>query len=255
MDKKILDLINHIETHLDVVQASLTVLKVHLANIDEMSVSLPLESAKNDRSDDDTKPPDPNPEIDSDPGEPELVINDEWQHLLDLLHNGPKDRHLFITGEAGTGKSTLLNLVTSEFQKPFAIVAPTGVAALRVGGQTIHSFFRFPVHALDKHDIPDLPPKMTGKYRALHTLFIDEGSMVRADMMDAIDLHLRKYGPEPDLPFGGIRIVLIGDPYQLPPVAREKAEKQWLKVRYGSECPYFFQALVWQQVQIGRAHV
>lgn len=235
-----------IRTQLESAQISI---KWCLKELDKLELDLTAQGPANGKSfiawpePKQEKPPEPDP-VSEEP----IVINKEWAALLDEMNDGSD--HLFITGEAGTGKSTLLNYFANRFNKSFAIVAPTGVAALRVGGQTIHSFFKFPIHALDENDTPDIPHKYRGKYRALHTLIIDEVSMVRADMMDAIDLHLRKYGPQPDQPFGGVRLIMIGDPFQLPPVAREKAEKAWLKQRYGTDCPYFFQAMVWQQVPL-----
>jgi ATP-dependent DNA helicase PIF1 len=176
-----------------------------------------------------------------------LVINDEWRAVLDLLHNGRE--HVFLTGGAGAGKSTLLGHFVEHYDGVFAILAPTGVAALRVQGQTIHSFFGFGAHALDKDDIRKLPDDRRRKFQALRLLIIDEISMVRADMMDAID-HFLRVNRENSRPFGGVRLVMVGDLFQLPPVAKEKDEKRWLEQRYGTDTPYFFHAQVWRDAPL-----
>lgn len=180
------------------------------------------------------------------PPEPEvpLIINEEWAQVLELLHNGTD--HLFITGGAGTGKSTLLRHFIGGYRGTAAIVAPTGVAALRVGGETIHRMFSFGAHALEDDDIRQLSDSRRAKYRALDTLIIDEISMVRADLMDAIDLFMRKNGRDKEKPFGGCRLVMFGDLFQLPPVSKEKDEKRWLVNRYGLDMPYFFHAACWR---------
>jgi len=156
-------------------------------------------------------------------------------------------RHVFVTGRAGTGKSTLLNHFKETTVKRVAVLAPTGVAALNVGGQTIHSFFRFK---------PDVTPESAGKklrgadagiYRKLDAIVIDEVSMVRADLMDCVDAFLRANGPEKDAPFGGLQMILIGDLYQLPPVVGA-AEKMLFKTLYLS--PYFFSARVFQGLEM-----
>ena len=140
-----------------------------------------------------TKPiPDPEPE--------ELVINEEWKQVIDQLLNGTE--HMFITGGAGTGKSTLLKHFERNFPGNMAIVAPTGAASIRVGGETIHRFFGFGAHALDEDDIPLIRSDKRAKFTSLDVLVIDEISMVRADLMDAIDMHLRKNRGKPE-PFGG----------------------------------------------------
>jgi ATP-dependent DNA helicase PIF1 len=139
------------------------------------------------------------------------------------------DRHVFVTGKAGTGKSTLLEHWRSKTRKRIAVLAPTGVAALNVRGQTIHSFFGFK---------PDTTPDAVRKlskprgaavdraalYRNLDALVIDEVSMVRADLMDCVEKFLRLNGPRPKEHFGGLQMIFIGDLYQLPPVvtSREK---------------------------------
>lgn len=178
--------------------------------------------------------------------EPEapLTITPEWQAVLDELNNGADD--VFITGGAGTGKSTLLNHFVTSYRGAAAIVAPTGVAALRISGQTIHSFFGFGAHALSPEDVPSLSDSRRAKYKALDMLIIDEISMVRADLMDAIDRFLRLNGRDSNRPFGGCRLVMIGDLFQLPPVSKEANEKKWLMQRYGTETPYFFHAEVWR---------
>lgn len=181
------------------------------------------------------------------PAEEPLVINDEWKAVLALMNDGKEN--LFITGEAGSGKSTLLNHFVNTTTSVTAVVAPTGVAALRVGGQTIHSFFGFGAHALEDSDIPILQDNRRAKYKALEVLVIDEISMVRSDLMDAVDIFLRKNGNNKDLPFGGVRVIMFGDLFQLPPVAKEPDEKKWLEDRYGTDQTYFFHAQCWREVR------
>ena len=178
---------------------------------------------------------------------PTIEINPGFRRALDLMEG--TDRHIFITGKAGTGKSTLLELWRSQTSKRIAVLAPTGVAALNVRGQTVHSFFRF------KPDItPDAvrklsKPRGAGKdradlYRNLDALVIDEVSMVRADLMDCVEKFLRLNGPRPKEWFGGLQMIFIGDLYQLPPVVTSR-EKDLFSGRY--ESPYFFSARIFAE--------
>lgn len=164
-----------------------------------------------------------------------LKITSEFQEALELMEN--TNQHIFLTGRAGTGKSTLLHLFREKTKKNMAVLAPTGVAAVNVKGQTIHSFFGF------KPDITYEKVKRVDKnqelYGRLETLVIDEISMVRADLMDCVDKFLRLNGPYRDRPFGGVQMVLIGDLYQLPPVVTSD-ERNIFASRY--ESPYFFSA-------------
>jgi ATP-dependent DNA helicase PIF1 len=173
-----------------------------------------------------------------------LVLNAEWQQVLKALNGGADN--VFVTGGAGTGKSTMLEHFIHSFKGAVAVVAPTGVAALRVHGETIHKFFRFGAHAIQAEDIHLVDLRWRGKYERLNVLVIDEISMVRADLMDGIDMFLRKNGPDRSRPFGGVRVVMFGDPFQLPPVSKDDKEKAWLKRQYGSDCPFFFHANVWR---------
>ena len=147
--------------------------------------------------------------------------------------------NLFLTGEAGTGKSTLLQYFRHTTQKNVAVLAPTGVAAINVGGQTVHSFCAFgPDITLSK--VKKLGPG-SGKFQLLqklNTLVIDEISMVRADLLDCVDKFLRLNGPAANQPFGGIQMIFIGDLYQLPPVDRDFVTGDGLFDAYQS--PYFF---------------
>ena len=149
---------------------------------------------------------------------PEIDFNPEFQRALALMED--TQRNILITGRAGTGKSTLLTYFRDHTKKKVVILAPTGVAAVNVSGQTIHSFFHFK---------PSVTPasikkkKSAGKekttvYKKLTTIVIDEVSMVRADLLDCVDKFLRFNGPEEKLPFGGVQMIFIGDLYQLPPV-------------------------------------
>ncbi len=152
-------------------------------------------------------------------------------------------QHVFLTGRAGTGKSTLLQHFRNTTRKRLAVLAPTGVAAVNVQGQTIHSFFGFgPGITVDK-----ARRRATAKrqlYRNLQTVVIDEISMVRADLLDCIDEFLRINGPRDGEPFGGVQMILIGDLYQLPPVVQAD-EAHLFTNHYVS--PYFFDASVFQQ--------
>lgn len=147
--------------------------------------------------------------------------------------------NLFLTGEAGTGKSTLLKYFRHTTKKNIVVLAPTGVAALNVEGQTIHSFCGFgPDITLSK--VKKLGPG-SAKFQLLqklHTVVIDEISMVRADLLDCVDKFLRINGPVPSEPFGGIQMVFIGDLYQLPPVDKDFGGGGGLFKEYQS--PYFF---------------
>ena len=155
--------------------------------------------------------------------------------------------HFFVTGRAGTGKSTLLAYLAEHTSKQLAICAPTGVAALNVGGQTIHSLFRLPIGIIADHQLP-LPGDVRDLLRRLELLVVDEVSMVSADLMDAIDRALRE-ARRSRLPFGGVQLVLFGDPYQLAPVPpREPAERQYFADHYRSL--WFFDAKVWQQAPL-----
>jgi ATP-dependent exoDNAse (exonuclease V) alpha subunit len=168
----------------------------------------------------------------------ELVLTDEFERALALLAGG---RHLFLTGKAGTGKSTLIRRFISETDRNVVVVAPTGIAALNVDGYTIHRLFSFSTTT-------SLDDVRTGRYYpgrfakilgSLDTLIVDEASMVRADLFDQVAAALERFGPQPGAPFGGVQIVLVGDLYQLPPVVHE-AEASYLSARY--ETPYFFSA-------------
>ena len=171
-----------------------------------------------------------------------LILTQEFNDLLDRFEEGG---HLFITGRAGTGKSTLLQLIRKSTRRKIAVVAPTGVAALNVRGQTIHSFFGFPGKLLRKADIRRSRNKHL--YQSLETLIIDEVSMVRADLLDRIDEFLRLNRDRSDLPFGGVQVVLFGDLFQLPPVVAGEAERMLFEGDFASyQSPHFFDAHVWE---------
>lgn len=170
-----------------------------------------------------------------------LILGHEMTYALDQLEHSAK--HIFISGRAGTGKSTLLQLFRSTSHKRIAVVAPTGVAALNVKGQTIHSFFKFAPRLLSVSDIKKARnPKL---YQNLEILVIDEISMVRADVMDNMDYFLR-LNRQDKRPFGGVRVILFGDLFQLPPVVAGDFERQYLSERY--KTPYFFSSHAYKSV-------
>lgn len=169
-----------------------------------------------------------------------LDLNPQFLSALNVMKE--TNKNVFITGRAGTGKSTLLQYFRNTTKKNIAVLAPTGVAAVNVKGQTIHSFFGFK---------PDTTPDMIKAlrpiektiYKKLDSIVIDEVSMVRADLMDCIDKFLRIYGKSKDLPFGGIQMIFIGDLYQLPPVVTSR-DKAIFESLYKS--PYFFDSAVFR---------
>jgi ATP-dependent DNA helicase PIF1 len=158
----------------------------------------------------------------------------EFLAAHDFLREGAG--HLFVTGRAGTGKSTLLRCLRDLVADEMVIVAPTGLAAVNVGGQTIHSFFGFPPRLI-RHD--DIRRSRNGRVmRRLKFLVIDEVSMVRSDIMWAIDQSLRVNRGRPREPFGGVRLAMFGDLHQLPPVIDEAEVASHLESEHGG--PFFF---------------
>jgi len=164
-----------------------------------------------------------------------IELSQDFNNVLNLLEK--EKRNLFVTGRAGTGKSTLLQLFRKTTTKKHVVLAPTGVAALNVKGQTIHSFFNFPPRLFDPSQIK--MGKNKKLIKELDVIIIDEISMVRADLMDAIDYILRIIRNN-NKPFGGTQMVVFGDLFQLPPVVTQETN-EWLKMRkYASA--YFFSA-------------
>jgi ATP-dependent DNA helicase PIF1 len=168
-----------------------------------------------------------------------IELNEKFRQALDLMENS--DKNIFLTGRAGTGKSTLLNYFRQTTGKKIVVLASTGVAAVNIAGQTVHSFFGFKpditLSKVKRHPDPD------EIYQKLDAIVIDEISMVRADLLDCVDKFLRLNGPEHKKPFGGIQMIFIGDLYQLPPVVTS-SEKEIFKTHY--DTPYFFSAKVMQ---------
>lgn len=175
----------------------------------------------------------------------EATIESNPQAELAFRFITETNQHVFLTGRAGTGKTTFLHRVREECMKQLAVVAPTGVAAINAKGVTIHSLFQLPFGNL----MPDQQSKLLGQRKlskekqrvlqSLDLLIIDEISMVRADVLDAIDWTLRRFR-NPLKPFGGVQLLMIGDLHQLPPVVRDQ-DVHVMRQHY--ETPYFFSCL------------
>lgn len=172
--------------------------------------------------------------------EPTIDITPEFKTILEILDTSSKS--IFITGKAGTGKSTLLRYFTQHTTKKFVVLAPTGIAALNVGGQTIHSFFRFPPHYIYTEEIIR-DAERSQLFKNLDMVIIDEVSMVRADLMQGIDIALRKNRSKLNEPFGGVQMVMIGDLFQLAPVLKDHDIDSIVR-DYGGQ--YFFDAKVFK---------
>lgn len=183
------------------------------------------------------------------------LTNKEFQAALQLVEH--TNRSLFLTGKAGTGKSTFLRYICSQTKKKYVVLAPTGIAAINAGGSTLHSFFKLPFHPLLPDDVKYSPRhiKETLKYtgekrkiiRELELVIIDEVSMLRADIIDFIDKVLRIYSRNMKAPFGGKQLLLVGDVFQLEPVVREE-DRQLLLPYYRSM--YFFGARVFEELPL-----
>ena len=181
--------------------------------------------------------------------------NREWQQALQIVQY--TRRSLFLTGRAGTGKSTFLRHIAQTTKKKFVVLAPTGIAAINAGGQTLHSFFKLPFHPLLPNDarysIRNI--RKTLKYsgettkllRETELIIIDEISMVRADIIDFIDKVLRIYCRNMREPFGGKQLLLVGDIFQLEPVIKEE---EWRLMQPFYSSAYFFSAKVWQEMHL-----
>ena len=194
-----------------------------------------------------------------------IAIMNEEQNYFQLTYEfvDHTSQNIFLTGKAGTGKTTFLKHVKDNCKKKLVVVAPTGVAAINAGGVTIHSFFQLPPgcfvpggfqrhfqtesRIIDRHHLIRhlrLSAEKMELLRNLELLIIDEVSMLRCDCLDAIDVVLRHARKKQHEPFGGVQVLFIGDLYQLPPVVNEE-EWHWLKDYYAS--PFFFEAQVFQQ--------
>lgn len=183
------------------------------------------------------------------------IENPELQNALQLIQF--TRRSLFLTGKAGTGKSTFLRYICQNTKKKHVVLAPTGISAINAGGSTLHSFFKLPFHPLLPNDsrYSTRHIKETLKYssekrkllREVELIVIDEISMVRADIIDFIDKVLRVYTRNMREPFGGKQLLLVGDIYQLEPVLKEE-DRQFLRPFYPSA--FFFHARVFREMQL-----
>ncbi len=179
----------------------------------------------------------------------QVTLSTEQQNLFDYIEGS--ENNIFVTGRAGTGKSTLLSYLIDNTKKKFAVCAPTGVAALNVGGVTIHSLFGFPFGILGTEDIGRHLNRRTREVlAAIDMLVIDEVSMVNADLMDTMSRAMGIARGKRKLPFGGAQVVMFGDPYQLAPVPGNNEERAYMAENYQSN--WFFDAHVWREDSLER---
>lgn len=176
-----------------------------------------------------------------------ITVTPEFQTALASVLDG---ENMLVLGSAGTGKSTFLKWLRAQVKgkKRMAVLAPTGMAALNVGGQTLHSFFGFKPRLMNGSSDDWHKPRNPKIYESLQLIVIDEISMVRADIFESIDRFLRKYGPIPRTPFGGVQLLLMGDLCQLPPVVRRE-EETYFEDTYGT--PFFFSTPSWREGNFG----
>ncbi len=170
--------------------------------------------------------------------------NTIFQHAFDIVTQ--TDQNIYLTGRAGTGKTTFLKYVREKCDKTMVVLAPTGIAAINANGQTIHSFFKLSFGPLLITDIRYSPEKIRKQFKynkqkielinSLDLLIIDEVSMVRADTLDIVDLVLREYRNNQE-PFGGVQVLMIGDVWQLPPVVKRE---EWDLLGSLYKSPFFF---------------
>lgn len=174
--------------------------------------------------------------------------NVEQQKAFDLVAN--TNTSLFVTGKAGTGKTTFIKGIQELIKKNFLVLAPTGIAAMNVDGQTIHSFFGLPFEAIGPNTKLEVSREKIDVLKNTDTIIIDEASMVRCDWVDGIDRFLRSLKAT-HLPFGGKQVVFVGDLFQLPPVVKYgSADYEMLCDMYGSGTPYFYKANVMKRMNL-----
>lgn len=174
-----------------------------------------------------------------------ITLTPEQEQALKLMLSG---KNVFLTGEAGTGKSTILRRFREECPRECVFLAPTGIAAINVGGATLHSFFQLKPGLLTPDSIEEIGSKSRrALIRKVRTIVIDEVSMVRSDIFAAIDFRLRSLarGGSQQKPFGGKQIILVGDFFQLPPVVKSETEDTYLRNELGGY--YAFQTPLWRQ--------
>ena len=175
----------------------------------------------------------------------EIKLVPEQKKALDLMLSG---KNVFLTGKAGTGKSTLLRKFQEKCNSECVFLAPTGIAAINIGGSTIHSFFQLKPVLLTPDSIDnDVSRKRMEMIRNVETIVVDEVSMVRSDLFVAMDIRLQEITGN-SRPFGGKQVILVGDFLQLAPVVREKAEADYLDRELGGH--YAFQTALWQQADL-----
>jgi hypothetical protein len=184
--------------------------------------------------------------------------NVEFSRAADFVQS--TNKLVYLTGKAGTGKTTFLKYIKSTTQKSTVVLAPTGVAAINAGGQTIHSFFKLPFSPFVPNDARlgtttsehgdsifktfRYHKDKVDAFRSLELLIIDEVSMVRVDIIDVIDRILRVFRQKPQLPFGGVQVILIGDAFQLSPIAKGD---EWAILNQFYKTPFFFSAIAIQE--------
>lgn len=176
------------------------------------------------------------------PTQQAITLSTEQEALFEAMEQ--TRQHLFITGRAGTGKSVLLRHFRENTKKRAVVAAPTGIAALNVKGQTIHSLFRL-APQLHRKGTLQRNSRVCSLLKRIDTLVIDEISMVRADLLDAVNERLQEAFNN-DLPFGGVQVIMFGDVYQLPPVVEEGLSQYFEHVHGGH---FFFNALVWEEAE------
>ncbi len=178
------------------------------------------------------------------------VDNDNYEQQLafDLVAN--TNRCLFITGKAGTGKTTFIRCIQKEIHKSFIVLAPTGLAAIAAGGQTVHSFFGFPMEVIGPHTKIQVSFSNEELLRHVDTIIVDEASMLRSDMVDGMDRYLR-IAFHNNMPFGGKQIIFVGDLFQLPPVVKKgTVDDEMLCDLYGMGTPFFYKANVLKRMNL-----
>ena len=177
----------------------------------------------------------------------EFTMDADQQKAFDLIAN--TNTPLFITGKAGTGKSTFIKMIQEKIAKNFLVLAPTGIAAINVGGQTMHSFFGFPFEVIGPHTQMKVSEEKQILLKHVDTIIVDEVSMVRCDMVDGMDRYLSTLF-HTHMPFGGKQVVFVGDLFQLPPVVTNSADEDMLNDLWEKGKPYFYKAHVLKRMNL-----